>query len=167
MVMGSDLWIGVIGPGGPGEGYDLGLLYELAVSVGRSLAASNAVVINGGLGGVMEGVSYGASFLGGGQSWGVLPSEDPNTGNRYLTRSIATGVGEARDFVLVAMSDAIIAIGENAGTRIEISFAERTGKPVVGLGYSLDSPSRGTVPADTAEEAVATAVLLARTGTNR
>jgi uncharacterized protein (TIGR00725 family) len=153
--MAQQRWIGVIGPGNPDAGtYDLDALYALAAEVGSGLAEQGAVVLTGGLSGVMEGASYGASRHLEGEAWGVLPSDDPSTGNKYLTRRIATGVGQARNFVLVAMSDALIAIGESPGTRIEIGYAQVQGKLVVGLGQSTETPLLGIVPVVDAAEAV-------------
>jgi hypothetical protein len=159
-------WIGVIGPGGPDpEGrYDIDVLARLAEEVGRLLAARGAVVLTGGLGGVMAAAARGATRdpAGRGECWGILPSADPTTGNAYLTRRIATGIGEARDFVLVAMSEALVAVGENPGTRIEIGFAQKQGRTVVGLASRPDERIAGTTPATNPDEAVRLA--LAATG---
>ena len=151
-------WIGVIGPGGPDpEGrYDGEALGRLAEEVGRLLTARGAVVLTGGLGGVMAAAARGATRdpAARGECWGVLPSADPATGNAWLTRRIATGIGEARDFVLVAMSEALVAVGENPGTRIEIGCAQKYGRTVVGLAARPDERIPGTTPAATPEEAV-------------
>jgi uncharacterized protein (TIGR00725 family) len=160
-------WIGVIGPGKPDTDgrYELDALTGLAVDVGQLLAACGAVVINGGLGGVMEAVSFGASGEGrGGESWGLLPTDDLSLANPYLTRRIPTGVGEGRNFVLVGMSDALIAIGENPGTRIEIRRAEQLGKPVFGLNHPprrrISGTSRVLSPDRAVQRAIGVAVKL-------
>jgi uncharacterized protein (TIGR00725 family) len=105
---------------------------ELAREVGRRLAEAGAVVLCGGLGGVMEAVAEGASGAGG-TVVGILPGEDRRAGNRHLTVAIATGLGEARNAVLIVAADAVIAIGGGWGTLSEIALARRGARPVVAL----------------------------------
>jgi uncharacterized protein (TIGR00725 family) len=127
---------------------------ELAREVGRRLAEAGAVVLCGGLGGVMEAVAEGASRAGG-TVVGILPGADRERGSAHLTIAIATGLGEARNAVLTAAADAVIAIGGGWGTLSEIGLARRRDRAVVALaGWELED-----VPvAVTAEEAVRTAL---------
>ena len=123
---------------------------ELAREVGRRLAEARAVVLCGGLGGVMEAVSQGAAEAGG-TVVGILPGGDRAAGNPYLTLAIATGLGEARNAVLTSAADGVIAIGGGWGTLSEIGLARKKGRPVVGLGtWEL----KGLQVVDSAEEAV-------------
>ncbi len=123
---------------------------ELAREVGRRLAEAGAVVLCGGLGGVMEAVAEGAAGAGG-TVVGILPGADREAGNRHLSLAIATGLGEARNAVLAAAADAVIAIGGGWGTLSEIGLARRGGRPVVALAsWELE----GLPTAASAEEAV-------------
>lgn len=108
------------------------------------------MVLCGGLGGVMEAVSEGASSAGG---WvvGILPGSDRAAANPHLTLAIATGLGEARNAVLTCAADSVIAIGRGWGTLSEIGLARRRGRLVVGLDTW---PLEGLPQATSAEEAV-------------
>jgi uncharacterized protein (TIGR00725 family) len=105
---------------------------EIAEETGRLLAEEGAVLICGGLGGVMEAACRGASAAGG-ITVGILPGSDPDSANPYVSIPIATGLGEARNAIVAAASDALIAIGGKLGTLSEIALALRRGIPVVGL----------------------------------
>jgi len=105
---------------------------ELAREVGRRLAEAEAVVLCGGLGGVMEAVSEGATEAGG-TVVGILPGGDRSDASRHLTVAIATGLGEARNAVLTTAADSVIAIGGGWGTLSEIGLAGKKDRPVVGL----------------------------------
>jgi uncharacterized protein (TIGR00725 family) len=127
---------------------------ELAREVGRRLAEAGAVVLCGGLGGVMEAAAEGASGAGG-TVLGILPGADRAAGNPHLTFAIATGLGEARNSVLTNAADAVIAVGGGWGTLSEIGFARRRDRPVVSLaGWELE----GVPVAISAEEAVRAAL---------
>ena len=134
-----------------------------AEEVGRGLAKAGIVVICGGAGGVMEAVARGASDTGG-TVIGILPGEDPEQANPYLSHVVASGVGHARNLAVVASGDAVIAIGGEWGTLTEIAFARRLGRPVAALdswavqgqGELADAP--GVVKVQTAAEAVASAL---------
>lgn len=104
-----------------------------AEDVGRRLAAAGAGVVCGGLGGVMEAVARGAAS-GGATVVGILPGGDRTAGNRHLTVAIPTGLGEARNTLVVRSADAVIAVGGGYGTLSEIGFALKIGTPVIGLG---------------------------------
>jgi uncharacterized protein (TIGR00725 family) len=104
-----------------------------AEAVGRRLAERGAIVVCGGLGGVMEATARGVHAVGG-IVVGLLPGTDRAGANSYLTVALATGLGEMRNPLLVRSADAVIAIGGAYGTLSEVAFALRTGVPVVGLG---------------------------------
>jgi uncharacterized protein (TIGR00725 family) len=123
---------------------------DAAREVGRLLAEAGAVVINGGLGGVSAAASEGATIAGG-MVVGILPETDRSGANRHLTISLPTGMGQARNVLIVTAAEAVIAIGEGWGTLSEIASARRLGRPVV----ALDSWSvKGLDTVDTAAEAV-------------
>ena len=127
---------------------------DLAREVGRRLAEAGAIVLCGGLGGVMTAVAEGASSAGG-TVVGILPGDSRAAANPHLTLAIATGIGEARNAVLTTAADAVIAIGGGWGTLSEIAFARRLGRPVVTLAsWELE----GVPVAVSAEEAVRAAI---------
>jgi uncharacterized protein (TIGR00725 family) len=137
---------------GPGEA----TVDELAAaeSVGRELARAGAVLVCGGLGGAMEAASRGAHEARG-VAVGILPGTDRSAANPYLDVAIPTGLGEARNALVVRAADALVAVGGGYGTLSEIAFALKAGKPVVGLGtWEID----GVVTAETPEQAVAAAL---------
>ena len=128
-----------------------------AEAVGRRLAERGAIVVCGGLGGVMEATARGAHAAGG-IVVGLLPGRDRTEANGYLTVALATGLGEMRNPLVVRSADAVIAIGGAYGTLSEVAFALRTGVPVVGLGtWDLDD----VLVAPGADEAVELALALA------
>ena len=104
-----------------------------AREVGRLLAEGGCVVINGGLGGVMEAASEGARAAGG-TVVGVVPSADPHTANAHVSIAIATGMGDARNVILANTAEAFVAVGGAYGTLSEIAFALKRGKRVVSVG---------------------------------
>src|SRR5947207_14666683 len=105
---------------------------EAAREVGRLLARSGAVIINGGFGGVMAAASEGAASEGG-TVVGILPGTDRSGANPHLTLSIPTGLGHARNAVVVTAADSVIAIGGGWGTLSEIALARRLGRSVFAL----------------------------------
>ena len=126
--------VAVIGKGTPDEE-----LTALAEEVGRRLAEAEAVVVCGGLMGVMEGVARGASAAGG-TVIGIVPSSSREQANPYCTHVVATGIGPARNLAVVSSGDAVIAIGGEWGTLSEIAFARELGRPVVALSSWEVSP---------------------------
>jgi uncharacterized protein (TIGR00725 family) len=119
--------------------------------VGRGLAAQGAVVVCGGLGGVMEAACRGAKQAGG-HTVGILPGSDRGAANPFVDTAVPTGLGEARNALVVRAADALIAVGGGYGTLSEIAFALKAGKRVVGLdSWDID----GVVAVDDAEAAVA------------
>lgn len=135
-------------------------LVGLAESVGRSLARAGAVLICGGLGGVMEAAARGAAEHGG-TVLGVLPGRDARNANRHVAIPLPTGMGEGRNVLVVRFAEALIAIGGEWGTLSEVALARKIEVPVVllepGLAAGLDLPE-----ARTPEEAVAWALEAAR-----
>ncbi len=141
--------IGVIGSGFCDEE-----TYELAYKVGQLLAERGCVVINGGLGGVMEASAKGAKSKGG-LTVGILPRSAKDA-NPYIDIKIATDMGHARNMIIVHSSDALISVGGEYGTISEIAIALKVGKRVA----SLKPPVvlKGMVVFDKAEDAVNYAV---------
>ena len=134
----------------------------LAEETGRRLARHGAVIVCGGLGGVMEAVAKGAKSNGG-TTVGILPGNDPTAANQYIDVPLATGLGEMRNFLIVRSAHALIAIGGGVGTLSEIALAQRIGKPVVGLRDSFRNAVEMPRVA-TAAEAVAWALERATGG---
>jgi uncharacterized protein (TIGR00725 family) len=126
--------VAVIGKGSPDEELTL-----LAEEVGRRLAEAGAVVVCGGLTGVMEGVARGASTAGG-TVIGIVPSSSPEQANEHCTYVVATGIGHARNLAVVSSGDAVIAIGGEWGTLSEIAFARELGRRVVALSSWTVTP---------------------------
>jgi uncharacterized protein (TIGR00725 family) len=119
--------VAVIGSGEPDSERD-----RQAEEVGRALAEQGAVLVCGGLGGVMEAACRGAATAGG-TTVGVLPGPDRRAANPHLTIALPTGMGELRNGLIVRAADAVIAVGGEYGTLSEIGFALKLGRPVVGL----------------------------------
>src|SRR5262245_10226191 len=122
--------IGVMGPAACDD-----QIAEVARDVGRAIAARGAVLLTGGRSGVMEAASRGARDAGG-LSIGVLPGAGAadSPPNPYVDVALYTGLGEARNWVNVCSSDALIAIGGGFGTLSEIALALKARKPLVLLG---------------------------------
>ena len=136
----------------------------LAEEVGSLLAEADAVVVCGGLGGVMEAVCRGAKSAGG-TTVGILPGTERSDANDFVDVALPTGLGESRNALVARAADALIAIGGEFGTLSEIGLALKIGKPVVGLG-TWELHRRGDVvdaikPAATPAEAVNLALRLA------
>ena len=131
---------------------------EVAEAVGRGLGSRGAVVVCGGLGGVMEAACRGARSVGA-TTVGILPGHDRAAANEFVDVAVATGLGEARNALVVRAVDAVVAVGGSWGTLSEIALALRTGVPVVGVGTWEMSrggePVDGVVAAADADEAVA------------
>ena len=105
---------------------------EWAGAVGRLIAQRGAVLVCGGLGGVMAAAARGAKEAGG-LTVGILPGADPADANASIDIALATGMGEMRNALIVRAAQAVIAIGGGWGTLSEIALARRTDTPVVGL----------------------------------
>jgi len=129
----------------------------LAEAVGRGLAEAGATLICGGMGGVMAAACRGARSAGG-LTIGVLPGHNARDANPHVDVPIVTGMGEARNVIIVRTAMAVIAVGGEFGTLSEIAFALKLGRPVIGLGtWELareGQPVEVVVKARTATEAV-------------
>jgi uncharacterized protein (TIGR00725 family) len=108
------------------------IAYQAAYQVGLEVARAGAVLITGGLGGVMEASSKGAKE-GSGFVIGIIPQDDKNAANEFCDAVIATGIGFARDFITAYSADAIIVVGGGGGTMIEIAAAYQKKIPIVAL----------------------------------
>jgi uncharacterized protein (TIGR00725 family) len=152
-------YVSVCGPGNAGEEQQ-----RQAEEVGRRLAENNAVVVCGGMTGVMDAVAKGASSAGG-IVVGLLPHADRSGASPHLTLSIPTGMGETRNALVARAADVVIAVGGEFGTLSEIALALKMGKPVVGLDTwelaKRGAPVDAIVRAKTPEEAVNLALDLA------
>jgi uncharacterized protein (TIGR00725 family) len=130
----------------------------LAREVGRLIAERDAVLICGGRTGVMEAAAAGAQAAGG-HTIGILPSYDRASANPHIEFAIATGMGQARNAIVVASAAAVIAFEGEGGTLSEIGFGLKLGRPVIALGAW--SHIDGVHPAATPSDAVALAFELA------
>jgi uncharacterized protein (TIGR00725 family) len=126
-------YVAVVGSGEPEPSTD-----ALAEEVGRALAERGAIVVCGGLGGVMEAACRGARAAGG-LTVGLLPGSSRAAANPHVVVALPTGLGEIRNALIVRCADAVIAIGGGPGTLSEVAFALKTGVPVVSLrSFELD-----------------------------
>jgi uncharacterized protein (TIGR00725 family) len=158
--MGREIFIGVIG----GARCSLKEA-DLAEETGRELARRGAVLICGGLGGVMEAACRGAKQAGG-RTIGILPGDDPASTNPYVDTPIVTGMGEARNVIIIKSVQAVIAIAGEFGTLSEIGHALQRGIPVIGLNtWSLSREGKAVdsiILAENAVDAVEKALAEAR-----
>jgi uncharacterized protein (TIGR00725 family) len=135
--------------------------YKAAYSVGRLIAESGAVLVCGGLGGVMEAACRGAQEKGG-TTVGIISGT--GDGNPYLGIVIRTGLGHGRNVLVAQSGDALIAVGGSYGTLSEVAIALKTGCPVFGLStWKIE----GITPCKTPAEAVKLALEAAKTRTGR
>lgn len=154
------LRVGVLGPGTAAAE-----TIALAKQVGAEIARQGAILVCGGLGGVMEAAAHGAKQAGG-LTVGIVPGVDAREANAFIDVPVVTGMGEARNALVVRSSNVVIAIAGSYGTLSEIALALKIGVPVVGLGtWELRSPD-GTEPpiirASSPQEAVSRAVEAVR-----
>ena len=134
---------------------------KLAEKVGRELARQGAILICGGLGGIMKAACKGASSEGG-MTIGILPGDSREAANPYVQIPIVTNLGEARNVIVVKTAQVVIAIGGGYGTLSEIGHALKNGIPVVGLNtwqVSRNNIPEGSIipakdPADAAHKAI-------------
>ena len=159
------LQIGVLGP------HELSPeAYRLGVEVGRRIAEAGAILLCGGLDGMMRAAAEGAKRAGG-ATLGILPGDDRAAANEFVDLAIPSGLGAYRNALLVRACDAAIAVRGAYGTLSEIAFALRLGVPVVGL-ETWELRRNGAVDpgmhvARTPAEAVETALRLARAARSR
>jgi hypothetical protein len=128
--------------------------YRIAEEVGNLIAKRGAVLVNGGLSGVMEASARGAKEAGG-TTIGVLPGDDKRSANRYIDHAIVTDMGHGRNVIIAHTADSLIAIGGEYGTLSEIAVALKIGRTVISLN-SWEIP--GVQKASSPEEAVSLAI---------
>ena len=143
-------------------------IYRLAYEVGREIALNDALLVCGGLGGVMEAACKGAKDAGG-TTIGILPGEDENSANAYVDIKIPTGLGYARNVLVVKTGHAVIAVDGSTGTLSEIAYALTYQKPIIGLhtwGLEACHDSSGEkmkiLTADTPKKAASMAISKSR-----
>jgi uncharacterized protein (TIGR00725 family) len=141
--------VGVIGGNHPRREF-----LKIAREVGRLIASRGAILVCGGLGGVMEEAARGAKDAGG-TTIGILPGNRTADANAYIDVPIATGLGFTRNSLVAMNADVLIAVDGEYGTLSEIAYGCVYGKKVIGLG-TWDV--KGVIPAKTPEEAVALAL---------
>jgi len=149
-----------------GESHASPEIAKLAEEVGAEIAKSNAVLVCGGLKGVMEAVAKGAKSAGG-TTIGILPGSRREDANPYIDFPIVTGIGYARNKLVVKSGQVVIAVGGSYGTLSEIGFALGYKIPVVGLNtwqmiHHDGQMDKAVHRANTPKEAVALALKLAR-----
>jgi len=150
----GEIMIAVIGARGCDQ-----RIYDLAYQAGRELAAHGFTIICGGLGGVMEAACKGAKSAGG-KTVGILPGDNPADANPYVDIPIATGLGVARNLVIIHSARAVLAVNGSFGTLSELAFALQLNKPVVGL--ETWNVSEKIITASSAQEAVEKITILVR-----
>ena len=128
-------------------------MLQMAEKVGSGIAKLGGILICGGMGGVMEAACIGAKSQDG-LTLGILPTSTKEEGNSYLDIAIATGMGSARNSIIVRSIDAAIAIDGKYGTLSEIAYCLEMGVNVIGLStWNIE----GVIEADSPEDAVAKA----------
>ena len=125
--------------------------YAIAEAVGRLIAEKGAILVTGGLGGVMEAASKGAKYAGG-ITVGILPGFRKEDANPFVDVPIITGLSHARNVLVARSADAVIAVSGGYGTLSEIAIALKLGKPVAGI--MTWENIEGVMKADSPEEAV-------------
>ena len=153
-----------------GSGEHDALLDMLAEEVGRTVASAGYRLVCGGMAGVMEAACRGAHAVlgpGSGRIIGILPGTHKDSANDYVDVAIATGLGYARNILVVLSADAVVSVGGGTGTLSEIAHAWQHDKPICALvpgggwgarlaGESLDSKRSDRVHAvETIEELAA------------
>jgi uncharacterized protein (TIGR00725 family) len=124
--------------------------YDLAFRAGAEIARQNCMLVCGGLSGVMEAAAKGAR-ANKGTTIGILPGKNRQDANEYIDIAVPTGIGEARNVVIVNMADGVVAIDGKEGTLSEIAFTLKNKKPICGIG-TYDIP--GIIKEEEPEKAV-------------
>ena len=138
--------VAVIGGADAGERH-----LKIAEEVGRLIAEKNAILVTGGMGGVMSAASKGAKDANG-LVIGILPTAEKDSANPYVDIPIVTGMNQARNFIIARTCDCAIAINGKFGTLSEIAYCLMYNVPVIGIDtWQLDAP---ITPAESAQEAV-------------
>jgi uncharacterized protein (TIGR00725 family) len=151
----SPIRVSVIGAAGATEEQ-----FRLARELGAALARAGAVVVCGGYGGVMEGVAWGAREEGG-LTIGILKGVEARDANPWITVPIPTGMGDARNALVVRAGESVVAVGGSWGTLSEIALASKAGLAVGTLG-TPPAPGLGLPDLGTAEQAAEWALARAR-----
>jgi uncharacterized protein (TIGR00725 family) len=138
----SQIYLAVIGGGEASEN-----VLVKAHEVGREIASRGVVLLCGGLGGVMQAAAKGAHEAGG-VTIGILPGPDRRAANPFLTYSLVTNLGHARNIVIAHSADGLIAVDGSYGTISEAAIALKLGKPVVGLAteWYLEGMQKASTP---------------------
>ena len=137
----------------------------LASEIGRGIVDAGFALVTGGMGGVMRAASQGGRLsprCAEGSVIGILPSYDRATANEFVQIAIPTGMQLARNTLVVATADVVIAVGGGSGTLSEMALAWQLGRPLIALtgcggwsgelvGRTLDA--RGAVPIHSARDA--------------
>ena len=127
--------------------------YETARELGEALAGAGAIVVCGGRGGVMEAAARGAAAVGG-LTVGILPGRDAASANPWIRIPLPTGMGEARNALVVGAAEAVVSVGGAWGTLSELALASTMGlavgtlgePPAKGLGLpALDGPTEAAM----------------------
>jgi uncharacterized protein (TIGR00725 family) len=139
------LRIGVIGGATPDPKFR-----QIAHDVGKLIAERGAILVCGGLSGVMEAAAHGAK-KGGGLTIGILPGASLRDANHYIDIPIATGISYSRNSLVAMNADVLIAVNGQFGTLTEIAYGNIYQKKVIGIGtWNI----QGVIQVETAEEAI-------------
>lgn len=151
------LRIGVSGAGDAGGTSEDDLALAAARIVGEMVARAGAVLVTGGLGGVMAAAARGATEAGG-LTVGILPGEHAGDANPWITIPVVTGLGHARNVILVHTAEALVAIGGSYGTLSEVALALKIGVPVAVVGsWKMERQGHAAPPIATFEDPAAAA----------
>jgi len=151
------LRIGVSGAGGGGGTSDDDLALAAARIVGEMVARAGAVLVTGGLGGVMAAAARGATEAGG-LTVGILPGERAGDANPWITIPVVTDLGHARNVILVHTAEALVAIGGSYGTLSEVALALKIGVPVAAVGsWRMERAGHAAPPIATFDDPAAAA----------
>ncbi len=134
---------------------------QLAEEVGRELARKGAVLVCGGLEGVMNAAARGAKEIGG-VTIGILPGASKSDASEFIDFPIATNMGQARNAIIVHTADVLISVAGGYGTLSEVAMALKSGKGVIALQPRFEIS--GVIPVQTASEAVNEALTLVELG---
>ena len=145
-------YVAVVGPGDATAEQD-----HAAEAVGRGLADAGAILVCGGLGGIMAAACRGARTADG-VTVGLLPGTDRSSANEWVQVALPTGLGELRNGLVVRAADAVIAIGGGHGTLSEIALALKGGVPVIGLDtWEIEGIQRASSPTEAVARALQSA----------
>lgn len=127
MAENNKVFIGVIGAGKCSNS-----LKKVAEKVGEAIARGGGILVCGGLGGVMEAAAGGAKSKKG-TTIGILPGDSRDDANEFIDYAIPTGIGEARNLVVIKTADVVIALPGKFGTLSEMAFCMKIGKPLISM----------------------------------